>query len=453
VLIASTPDTIVTDARDKLLRELFLLAMAGTVLAIALAAYAGERVSGGIRLLTEAAQRIQGGDFSRPANVKAEDEVGVLGSAFDLMTASISEQTRALQLAAEEETALRSQLEAVVAGMGEALIAVDAEGQITLFNRAAEELLGLRIEDAIGELAADVLDAEAEDGSDIDTRLQRPTPSRWSTTATVSTQLGPRIPVAISSGPLRNLEGAASGAVLVLRDLRPEREVERIKSEFLSRIGHELRTPLTGILGYAEILLRRNVPEQRARDMHQQIVDAGRRLYRVVQMLEFSAAAEAGRSLLRSEPISVREVVDEVVEGWGSRVNGTHTVERRAARRIPAIRGDRRWLTMAIDELIDNAVKFSPDGGQVLVTVAPDKAGVRVSVADRGVGLTAREKRDVFVDFFQGDASDTRRFGGLGLGLSLVKRVAEAHGGRVEVESVPQKGSKFSMIIPALPND
>jgi signal transduction histidine kinase len=116
---------------------------------------------------------------------------------------------------------------------------------------------------------------------------------------------------------------------------------------------------------------------------------------------------------------------------------------------------------MAIEELIDNAVKFSPEGGDVVITVSPTTWGsngqplraVRVTVADQGVGMTPAEEREVFADFVQADSSDTRRFGGLGLGLSLVKRVAEAHGGGVEVTSTPKKGSKFSIIIPVLPNE
>jgi PAS domain S-box-containing protein len=461
VLVAATPATVVTDARDKLLRTLFLLALVGTLVALALAAYSGERVSGGIRALTGAAERIKVGNFDEPSGVVADDEVGVLGEAFDSMVASISEKTTALQQAAEDEAGLRNQLQAVVAGMGDALIAIDAGGVVSLFNRAAEELVGLDADDVMGEPVADVLVALGEDGSVLGARLQRPSPTRWSVNATIATELGPRIPVAITSGALRGLDGSVAGAVLILRDLRPEREVERLKSEFLSRIGHELRTPLTGILGYAEILLRRPVPEARAREMHQQIVDAGRRLYRVVQMLEFSAAAEAGRSLLRSEPLSVRTVVDEVVGGWTTRVNGNHSVARRVQRRLPEIRGDRRWLTMAIDELVDNAVKFSPDGGQVRVTATAvdwDEGGhtdqaVQISVSDEGVGMTEAEQRGAFAEFVQADGSDTRRFGGLGLGLSLVRRVAEAHGGRVDVASAPDKGSRFSITIPVSMED
>jgi signal transduction histidine kinase len=223
-----------------------------------------------------------------------------------------------------------------------------------------------------------------------------------------------------------------------------------------------LRTPLTGVLGYAELLLRRDIPEDRARDMHQQIVDAGRRLYRVVEMLEFSAAAQAGRSLVRSERISVRDVVNEVVASWEGRLDGNHTLAHRVPRDLPEITGDRRWLTMAIDELMDNAVKFSPGGGKVSLTAQlatwtpPDGIGeaapaVQITVSDQGVGMTEAEQSEAFADFVQGDGSDTRRFGGLGLGLSLVKRVAEAHGGGVELRSVPKEGSNFSMIIPVLP--
>jgi signal transduction histidine kinase len=241
--------------------------------------------------------------------------------------------------------------------------------------------------------------------------------------------------------------------VFVLRDLRPEREVERMKSEFLSRIGHELRTPLTAILGYSDILRRRKVTQAKAREFHDEIYESGQRLSRIVQMLEFSAAAEAGRSLMRPERTSVRAIVDPVVSEWTTRLNGDHAVTRRVARGLPEITADRRWLTLSLNELVDNAVKFSPEGGKVNVAVTAattddGRPAVEISVLDEGVGMTDADIDRVFGDFAQADSSDTRRFGGLGLGLSLVKRVAEAHGGRVSCDSTPRKGSKFSIVIP-----
>ena len=454
-LIAAKPTTVVSQTRDNLFRTLFEIALGGTLLALLLAAVVGERIGAGLRTLTEAAGRIQRGEvaFAERTNVRTDDEVGVLGAAFDSMAQSISEQTTALQQAAEDETALRNQLEAVVAGMGEALVAVDAVGRITLVNRAAEELLEVDGTAAVGQWVDDVIVATSEDGTSLPSRLRKPSPTRWSAQITLIPEQGGGIPVALTSGALRGPSGGVAGAVFVLRDLRPEREVERMKSEFLSRIGHELRTPLTAILGYSDILRRRKVPQAKAREFHDEIYESGQRLSRIVQMLEFSAAAEAGRSLMRPERTSVRAIVDPVVTEWGARVNGDHAITRRVARGLPDITADRRWLALSLNELVDNAVKFSPEGGKVNVvatsaTSDDGRPAVEISVVDEGVGMTDADVDRIFGDFAQGDSSDTRRFGGLGLGLSLVKRVAEAHGGRVSCDSTPRKGSKFSIVIP-----
>jgi two-component system phosphate regulon sensor histidine kinase PhoR len=453
-LIAAKPTTVVSQTRDNLFRTLFEIALGGTLLALLLAAAVGERIGAGLRTLTEAAQRIQRGELGvERTNVRTDDEVGVLGAAFDSMAESISEQTAALQKAAQDETALRNQLEAVVAGMGEALVAVDAEGRITLLNRAAEELLEVDATTAVGQWVDDVIVATAEDGTSLPARLRKPSPTRWSTQITLIPEQGPGVPVGLTSGALRSPSGGVAGAVFVLRDLRPEREVERMKSEFLSRIGHELRTPLTAILGYADILRRRKVTEAKAREFHDEIFESGQRLSRIVQMLEFSAAAEAGRSLMRPEVTSVRAIVDSVVSEWGARVNGNLRITRRVARGLPELTADRRWLALSLNELVDNAVKFSPEGGKINVLATPStthdgEPAVEIAVVDQGVGMTEADVDRVFGDFAQADSSDTRRFGGLGLGLSLVKRVAEAHGGTVTVESTARKGSKFSIVLP-----
>jgi len=479
-LIASTPSTVVTTVRDELFRTLFIIALGGTLLALLLAALVGDRVGAGLRTLTSSARRIQRGDYSARASVTSDDEVGVLGSAFDSMASSIAAQTEALQRAAEEETALRGQLEAVVAGMGEALIATDATGHITLVNRAAEELLGISASAVLRRPIRRVLAAEAQDGADLASRLDRPGSRRWGALATVRT-VGGRggrggagaggpgaggpgaggpgvrdgIPAAISAGPLWAPNGTVVGAVLVVRDLRPERAVERMKNEFLSRVGHELRTPLTGILGYADILSRRSVSPEQARHFYAEIAESGRRLQRIVEMLEFSATAAANRTLIRTEPLNVRAMVAAIVDQWIPRMDDSHSIARRVGRGVAPVMGDRRWLSMAVDELIDNAVKFSPQGGRVVVSAdsveVNGRASVEIAVSDQGVGMTAEEQAVAFEEFAQADSSDTRRFGGLGLGLSLVRGVAQAHGGTVSCQTAPGKGAKFSIVVPALP--
>jgi len=444
-IVVSQPTSVVADTREELYQVLFLIALGGTLLALLLAALVGSRIGAGLRQLTVAAEAIQRGDFSTRAGVQADDEVGTLGAAFDSMAGSIQEKTDELQDA-------RNRLEAVVAGMGEALVATDCDGSITDFNRSAEELLGIAAAEAKGRPADEVLLMRAADGTSLVDRLRKPSPQRWEVEATIEGTDGAEIPVAVSAGPLRGLANELQGEVVVLRDLRTEREVERMKTEFLSRIGHELRTPLTGITGYAELLTRKAVPPELAKQWYDEILKQSRALLRIVQMLEFFASTGANRTILRPEVLDLRTVIDDVVAKRAAKLNGRWSINRRVARGVPKLIADERWLKLSIDELIDNAIKFSPDGCRINVTVA--KAGddqVEIAVADKGVGMTRDEQLLAFAEFVQGDTSDTRRFGGLGLGLSLVQRVAEAHGGSVACISTPGKGSKFSIFLPIAP--
>lgn len=223
-----------------------------------------------------------------------------------------------------------------------------------------------------------------------------------------------------------------------------------MKSEFLSRVGHELRTPLTGIMGFSDLLSRADVSPERARSWQKEILGQSKRLLRTVEMLEFFASSGAGRVSLRREALDPGRLVDEVAESWSTRINGSRRVLRRVARGLPPLVADRRWLSLALDELVDNAVKFSPEGGQVIVRADSGADGrfVELSVIDQGKGMTNAEAAQAFNDFVQGDSSDTRLYGGLGLGLSLVQRVAEGHGGRVTCESTPGVGSRFSILLP-----
>ena len=459
-VVASTPTTLVAATRESLFRTLFLIALGGTILALLVAAVVGDRIGGGLRRLTRAAERIEEGRTGVRSGVQSDDEVGVLGRTFDSMAGAIEDQTAALRRAADDETRLRNRLEAVVAGMGEALIAINARGRITDFNQAAEELLGIAAAEASGRKAADVVQLLNAEGADLSRRLRRPSPTRWSTTGSVVRSDRTSVPVAVSAGVLRGSRRELAGNVLVLRDLRKEREVERMKTEFLSRVGHELRTPLTGIKGFAEILANRPVPEDRARSWHHEIVDSSDKLLRIVEMLEFFAAT-GGSVTLRPEQLDVRQLIDSEVEVWSERLEQASsrsggarrwTLTRRVARGTPNVQADPRWARAAIHELIDNAVKFSPDGGKVTVTAEPVEregaAGVEISVTDRGIGLTEDQKARVFGEFAQGDASDTRAYGGLGLGLALAQRVAEVHDGALTCTSQPGSGSTFTLVLP-----
>ncbi|MBV9660331.1 MAG: PAS domain-containing protein, partial [Acidimicrobiales bacterium] len=397
-LVLATPSTIVMSTRDRLLRTLFLIACGGTILALGLAVLTGDRITAGLRHLTETAARIRQGDTRVRAGVAGDDEVVALGSALDDMVDSLAAQSASLQAAAEDEARLRNRLEAVVAGMTDALVAVDHDGRITDFNQAAEALIGRPAEQVRGAPAEEVVRLVGDDGRPVEPRLFVTGGRPMKLAGSVAGPAGD-VPVALSTGPLRGPAGELVGTVVVLRDLRHDQEIERMKTEFLSRVGHELRTPLTGIIGYADMLSRREVPPERSRAWHDEILQSARRLLRIVEMLEFFASAGAGRNVMRPEPVDVAALVGAIASARAPHLPAHLTLGRRIAREPALVAADRRWLSLAVEELLDNAVKFSPDGGRIGVRVARTADHIEVSVSDQGLGMSADQFDAAFGEF------------------------------------------------------
>jgi PAS domain S-box-containing protein len=460
-VVASLPTTVVDETRNSLFKGLFLVALLTAVAAFFVAVLVGERIGARLRRLTAAAGAIQKGDLSVRTSVSSQDELGVLGATFDSMAGSIESLATELRQTAEAEAKVRSRMEAVVAGMGEALVAVDPDGVVTTFNAAAEELFGVRARGALGRRVGDVVTIRTEDGVPLVDRLARPSRDTWSAPAVVERPDTTRVPVALSAGGLGRPGGAIAGGVYVLRDMRREREAERAKSELLSNISHELRTPLVPIKGYAELLLRRKVPAPKARESLEEIVEAADRLELVVQRLLDVAAQDETPLNVGREPVDVRPLLEAVVDRWKGRVDNRHPITRRVSRNLPALVGDRRLLERCLDELVDNAVKFSPQGGTVALSAglsgngagAPGERAVEISVRDHGIGIPEDRLASIFEDFSQGDSSPTRQFGGLGLGLALVRRIVNAHNGELVCQTAPGKGSTFSIVLPVPPSD
>ncbi|MDE3206010.1 MAG: HAMP domain-containing protein [Acidobacteriota bacterium] len=446
VLLLSDRVDTVRSTRDQLLRNLFLIAFGGTVVALGLAVFTGDRITAGLRRLTRASTGIAAGDTKVRAGVAGDDEVAVLGRAFDAMVDSVAANSAALRDAVADEVRLRNRLQAVVAGMSDALVATDADGLITEFNRAATWLTGRSESEAVGRPFAAAVRLVDEHGAAIDV-VRGEAPTGPDTLSAVVLQGDVPVPVAVSRGRLHGPGGESAGTVLVLRDMRREQEIEQMKTEFLSRIGHELRTPLTGVLGYADLLAHRAVPEERARAWHAEILQSSKRLLRIVEMLEFFASEGAGRSVLRPELVDARAVVAGVAAARSEAVPPGVSIGRRLPDCRVTVEADPRWLSLAVDELVDNAVKFSPEGGRILLRVAEVGGEVEISVSDHGIGMSDREQEEVFGAFVQGDPSDTRRFGGLGLGLAVVRRVVEGHGGAITCRSKPGAGTTVTIVL------
>jgi len=436
--------------QEQVAKTIFLGALAATLFAVGAASVSGSRITRPIRELTYAAEQVRGGDLKVRVPVAEADEVGLLGDAFNQMTTSLETQAADLREATLQEIQLRGELETILQSMTDGLIAVDRTGRIVTINREAERITGVTADRARDRKVERVLAVVDSSGEHVELPIYRMAGGSAAGFIAGNPTGGQGIPVAVTSAPITDDDGTVTGGVAVLRDLTSELEVETMKTEFLSNISHELRTPLTPIKGYADLLRRKVVPRAKAISFLNVIVASTERMERIVDMLVDFSAMQAGRLMVRTGPFNLDRATADLVSKWEESAP-KHSFERTGFESLPSVAGDPRLLPRAIDELIDNAVKFSPDGGPISIhgeidTQRPTR--VRVSVTDHGIGITAEQMSQIFQDFVQVDASETRAFGGLGLGLGYVRRIIEAHEGELQVESAPGEGSRFTLVIP-----
>jgi PAS domain S-box-containing protein len=450
-LVLSIPADIITATRRAdVTRSLFLVALAVGAVALLLAWLSGRRITRPIQELTQAANAVREGDLSAKARVTGEDEVGQLGTTFNEMTAALIGMTDNLRDAAHQERELRARIETIMQSMADGLVAVDPDRTVFAFNAAAEELTGVGTDDAVDRPLDDVLDVRDANGEKLALSLEDKIPASVVGSAFLMRREGPPLPIALTSTVIRDVDGTAAGAVVVVRDVSREHEVERMKSDFLSNISHELRTPLTPIKGYAELLATRDLPADKSKRFATGIRESTDRLERIVELLVDFAALEAGRLSPRAKPVELRSLIEEIGQRWQGR-STKHEVVVEAGKSLPSISGDERLLRRSLEEILDNAVKFSPDGGtiRIIARESVDGTSVELLVSDEGIGIPSEDLPHVFADFHQIDSSETRTYGGLGLGLAFVQRIVDAHRGEVEVVSEPQHGTTLTIRLPA----
>ena len=443
-LAVSQPANEALSAQRAVLRRLFLTALLALIIVALLAIALAQRIAEPVRRLTIAAGQVRRGELDTQATVSSRDEVGRLSRAFDAMTASLRNLTADLRTKAEDEQALRARLETVVSSMTDGLLVTDADWVVTSVNPTAAELIGLTAEDMVGRPVKEVLTVEDADGQPA---LRHA--SRRSVDAEVVRVSGQRVPVRVGVAPLAD----GQGRVVVLSDRTREYEVDRMKTEFLANISHELRTPLTPIRGYAEMIARRpELSRKQVETFLDEILSSTERMSRAVELLVDVAALEGGRVVPEHTRMTARSFVDERVEVWKKRYpERADDFKRRVATKLPRLEIDRHWVGRALDEFADNAVKYTERGTSITMTANAadgDGGGIWLAVKDAGPGFDPQRVAELLGDFSQADASDTRRVGGLGLGLGFVSRVAEKFGLEIAIDTEPGKGSEFALLAP-----
>ncbi len=230
-------------------------------------------------------------------------------------------------------------------------------------------------------------------------------------------------------------------------------EINQLKANIVANISHELRTPLTQIKGYTSLLADGSFGQLAAEQQSavDTVMTGIARLEKMIETLIGYAAAARGEMTLTFGPVDVAPIVDSVVQR--SRVAAEKKsvrLEGRVAAQLPPVRADQEKLRWVLLQLADNAIKFTPTGGRVLLTAGLDKQLIRFAVQDTGIGIPEERRDEIFEDFRQLDGSPTRHYGGAGLGLSLVRRIVEAHGALINVDSRVGRGSTFSFELAAV---
>ncbi len=389
--------------------------------------------------LTRASRRIAGGDLTTPIPHEGEGEVRVLATAFDEMRNDLQNALSRLQMALSDLALEKSRYEGIVGSMADAVVTTDTDLNITAFNPAACALTGWTSEEVVGRPGCDVICSTkgtlAED-CQATCPLLAERPQLGVSKDVIRTRDGRQVNVAITRSPIRDETGQLAGIVHVLRDISAEEELNRLKDEFLSTVSHELRTPLGFIKGYAMTPLLPDAPDDPRTTRHclEVIAEASDELEELVSNLLDMTKIGVGSLTVTPVPTRLRPLVRAAIERSRLR-SANHRFLMLVPASLPLVWADAHRIEQVLYNLLDNAIKYSPEGGHIAVNAVQNGDEVIVSVIDEGIGIPADELPMLFERFHRGQAARDRGIGGTGLGLAICRGIVDAHGGRIWAES------------------
>lgn len=339
----------------------------------------------------------------------------------------------------------KTRASAILEHMAEGVIAVDSAKRVLILNPAAEAIFGVEKSSACGKSMIEVVRNPA-----IDRMMDQAMSKRTAVTEEIELHHpAPRILKANAVGMLKS-KGTVSG-ILVLYDVTEVRKLEQLRREFVANVSHELKTPLTSIQGFIETLLAGALrdPEQAKTFLKMMEEDAGRLTRLIRDLLELSQI-ESKEVVLKLEPLDLNEELNKVIVGFDPRLREKNiTVKNQLLdHHVHQVLADRDRLKQVLINLLDNAIKFNNEGGQILIQAEWANGRVKVSIEDTGIGIPDEIVPRIFERFFRADKARSRESGGTGLGLAIVKHLVEAGGGQVWCESKLGKGSKFFFTLP-----
>ncbi len=406
--------------------------------AVAFSLNTTEMISGKLRRVSEAAARLARGDFSERVPELKIAELTELAKSFNQMTTKV-----ATMLGEAEEEGKK--LKVILGNIKTGVLVTDSTLKILIFNRAAEKIFQVGEDEAIGKrlieiFASSELDSlleKAATGDGVDEELELIYPRKLS--------------LRVRATPLLNEAGSLMRLVAAIDDITGFKEINRIRTDFVANVSHELRTPVASIKAISDSLIYGEAAGDPAvsKNFLEQLDSQVSALTQLIEDLLSLSRLESKETALRIEEFDLSGLLEEALAGKRdlAKESGVE-LKLDESSQTGRIRADRTLIMAALLNLLDNAIKYNKTGGTVTVKAALLVDRFTVSVADTGIGIPKEDLSRIFERFYRVDPARSKERGGTGLGTSIVKHVAELHGGWVEVDSVRGQGSTFTINIP-----
>ncbi|MEK6190000.1 MAG: cell wall metabolism sensor histidine kinase WalK [Carnobacterium alterfunditum] len=418
-----------------------LVAVAITVV---LALFISRAITKPITEMTQQTIQMADGDYSGQVKVYSKDELGILSTAINDLSTKVEE-------AQETTESERRRLNSVLTHMTDGVIATDRRGIIVIINDKAMEMLNISQEMALGVSILKVLKIdkeytlrkllENEDVISLD----------FSTEEMLVTLRG-------EFTLIQRETGFISGIVCVLHDVTKQEKIENERKEFVSNVSHELRTPLTSMRSYLEALLDGAWKDPEIAPQFLQVTqEETDRMIRMIKDLLNLSRMDSNKETLDLEYLNVNELFDHVIRRFEMMIQSDDKskkkffIKREFTKSKLWVEVDADKMIQVLDNIMNNAIKYSPDGGTITCGLAETNDSVIFSISDEGLGIPKRDLANVFDRFFRVDKARARSMGGTGLGLAIAKEVVQKHKGKIWVESTEGKGTTFYISLPYLP--
>ncbi|MEE9934664.1 MAG: hypothetical protein K4445_03000 [Deltaproteobacteria bacterium] len=422
---------------DQVYRSIFLTIVMVSVIALGIALFISYRLAWPIRMMERFTERLRRGEMPGSILLRTSDETKKLADNINYLVAELQDKIR---LANEEKSKLMTALTSINEGV---LILNNAE-RIEFVSPSLAGLLAGQYGDVAGKTLM-----EAFRNLELQKAFQHFRQSRETVAGEIT--LGDADPVImrVSISEIHGYPGEEK-SMIVFHDVTRLKKLERIRTDFVANVTHEIRTPLTAIIGYLETLQTGALAHpQDARRFVDIMLKQAQRLDRLVEDLLVISQIELGEMRFRFEEVALADVVAGVVSLMEARAAAKRLhIDNRLPGDLPPLRGDRDRLSQVFVNVLDNAVKFTPDGGRVTIDAEVSSDQVTVTIADTGTGIPREDIARLGERFYRVDKTRSRELGGTGLGLSIVKHLLHAHGGKMEIESQSGRGTKVSLFFP-----